>query len=158
MTKKKIRSLVLPFAGIVFIPGVLLAVFGAKFFCLPLQIACSSVVMILGLFLLGWTISLFHSIGKGTLAPWDPTQKLVISGPYAHTRNPMITGVASVVLGESILFGSISIFSYFVLFVLGNTLWFRLHEEPNLIERFGDEYIAYRERVPMWLPRIKPHI
>ena len=64
MAMKEVRSLVLPFTGIVVIPWVLLAVFGARFFCLPLQIACGSIAIILGLFLLGWTISLFHSIGK----------------------------------------------------------------------------------------------
>jgi protein-S-isoprenylcysteine O-methyltransferase Ste14 len=156
MTVKEIKSLVLPFTGIVVIPGVLLAAFGARFFCLPFQIACGSIFIVLGLFLLGWTIRMFHFIGKGTLAPWDPTKNLVKSGPYAYTRNPMITGVASLILGESVLFGSISILSYCVLFFLVNTLWFRFCEEPNLIERFGDEYIDYREQVPMWLPRIRP--
>ena len=100
---------------------------------------------------------MFYSVGKGTLAPWDPTYELVKSGPYAYTRNPMITGVACVILGGSVLFESTSILSYCVLFIVMNTLWFRFYEEPNLIERFGDEYIGYREQVPMWLPRIRPH-
>jgi len=57
----------------------------------------------------------------------------------------MIAGVSSVILGGSVLFGSISMLSYCVLFIVMNTLWFRFYEEPNLIERFGDEYIDYRE-------------
>jgi protein-S-isoprenylcysteine O-methyltransferase Ste14 len=30
--------------------------------------------------------------GRGTLAPWDPPQRLVISGPYRYLRHPMISG------------------------------------------------------------------
>ena len=37
-------------------------------------------------------ITLSVRIGKGTLAPWDPTFSLVAVGPYRYTRNPMIMG------------------------------------------------------------------
>ena len=37
-----------------------------------------TVFIIAGLVLMVETISLFMTIGKGTLAPWDATQKLVI--------------------------------------------------------------------------------
>lgn len=66
-------------------------------------------LVIAGLTLLFATISIISSVGKGTLAPWRSTQKLVIQGPYAHVRNPMITGVLTTLLGESFLFASISI-------------------------------------------------
>jgi protein-S-isoprenylcysteine O-methyltransferase Ste14 len=59
-----------------------------------------------GLALWTWTVRLFDRIGKGTLAPWDPTRHLVVEGPYAHVRNPMITAVLAVLLGEAALFGS----------------------------------------------------
>ena len=47
-----------------------------------------------GLMLFGWCVKLFAQIGQGTLAPWDPTRKLVAVGPYRYVRNPMITGVS----------------------------------------------------------------
>ena len=56
-----------------------------------------------------WTVRLFARIGRGTLAPWDPTERLVVEGPYAHVRNPMITGVLAVLLGEALIFGSTAI-------------------------------------------------
>ncbi len=46
-----------------------------------------------GLTLLFSTIRLFASRGKGTLAPWDPPEHLVVEGPYRYVRNPMHSGV-----------------------------------------------------------------
>ena len=57
-----------------------------------------------GLGMLAWTVTLFIRIGRGTLAPWDPTRKLVVRGPYAHVRNPMITGVLAILIGEALAF------------------------------------------------------
>ena len=48
-----------------------------------------------GLLLFSWCVRLFAQIGRGTLAPWDPTRKLVAVGPYRYVRNPM-NGAASV--------------------------------------------------------------
>jgi protein-S-isoprenylcysteine O-methyltransferase Ste14 len=45
-----------------------------------------------GFLLFAWCVTLFARIGRGTLAPWDPTRSLVAAGPYRHIRNPMITG------------------------------------------------------------------
>ena len=42
---------------------------------------------------------LLSRIGKGTLADWDPTSKLVVEGPYRHLRNPMISAVATLLVG-----------------------------------------------------------
>src|SRR5262245_41629730 len=58
----------------------------------------------LGLTLVVLTISLFFKYGEGTLAPWTPTQQLVVRGIYRHVRNPMISGVCGVLLGEAVLF------------------------------------------------------
>ena len=43
-----------------------------------------------------WTVRLFAQMGQGTLAAWDPTRHLVVTGPYGHVRKPMITAVAGV--------------------------------------------------------------
>ena len=53
-----------------------------------------------------WTNRLFATIGHGTLAPWNPPEKLVVRGVYRHVRNPMITGVFCILLGEAVFFGS----------------------------------------------------
>ena len=95
-------------------------------------------------------------MGEGTLAPWMPTKKLVISGLYRYVRNPMILGVLLVLWGESILFCSYRIAIWLVVFFIINHLYFSLFEEPGLIKRFGREYVEYKKNVRRWIPRLKP--
>lgn len=62
--------------------------------------------ILFGISMLARTILLFETIGDGTLAPWNPPQHLVVAGVYRYTRNPMITGIFAILLGEVILFGA----------------------------------------------------
>jgi protein-S-isoprenylcysteine O-methyltransferase Ste14 len=110
----------------------------------------------LGFALWVWTVRLFMLIGKGTLAPWDPTGHLVVEGPYRHVRNPMITAVLGVLLGEAAVFGSAGLLTWAAVFLGINWVYFVVLEEPGLERRFGDEYRAYRRNVPRWIPRRTP--
>lgn len=101
-----------------------------------------------------WTVLLFARIGRGTLAAWDPTSRLVVVGPYRHMRNPMISAVAALLVGEAVLLGSRWILAWAGLFIAVNFAYFVLAEEPGLERRFGDEYRAYKRAVPRWLPRM----
>jgi protein-S-isoprenylcysteine O-methyltransferase Ste14 len=109
----------------------------------------------LGLALAVWTWKLFVTQGRGTLAPWDATTRLVVSGPYRYVRNPMITGVALILAGEAVLFQSWPLAVLFVWFVVVNAIYFPLVEEPGLRRRFGAEYDAYCANVPRWVPRVR---
>ncbi len=109
-----------------------------------------------GLLLMYRTVSLFITVGHGTLAPWDPPQRLVVRGIYRRVRNPMITGVFCLLLGEALAFGSLSLFYWFLLFVLANVVYIPLLEEPSLARRFGADYERYRQHVPRWVPRLRP--
>lgn len=119
---------------------------------LPLTVGCALVG--LGLVLMGRTIRLFAVVGKGTLAPWDPPRRFVVRGPYRHVRNPMISGVLFVVLGEAIALGSLPLVAWFVVFLAINATYIPLYEEPRLLRRFGDDYAEYRRHVRRWLPRV----
>jgi protein-S-isoprenylcysteine O-methyltransferase Ste14 len=110
----------------------------------------------LGLLLIVRTIALFVSVGRGTLAPWDPTTRLVVRGPYRYVRNPMISGVLFVLLGEAALFGSLALLLWFALVAAVNAVYMPLVEEPGLQRRFGKEYERYRANVPRWIPRVRP--
>ncbi len=109
-----------------------------------------------GLLVIILTIRMFIQIGRGTLAPWDPTKKLITGSLYGHVRNPMILGVFTVLVGEAILFTSVNIGVWAGLFFVSNTLYFSLSEEPELAKRFGEEYLVYKKNVPRWIPKTKP--
>ena len=119
---------------------------------LPLRVL-GALILLAGLALFVWCVSLFARVGRGTLAPWDPTQHLVAVGPYRYVRNPMITGVAAVLTGEVLLTGSRVLAAWLLLFVVINYAYFVLVEEPGLERRFGEPYRQYKAHVPRWLPR-----
>jgi len=110
----------------------------------------------IGLVLLGQTVALFATEGEGTLAPWDPTRRLVVRGPYRRVRNPMISGVLALLLGEAALLRSPAVLVWFGVVFAINAVYFPLVEEPGLRQRFGADYEAYRAAVPRWLPRLRP--
>jgi protein-S-isoprenylcysteine O-methyltransferase Ste14 len=116
-------------------------------------VVAGAALILAGLALWAWTVWLFARIGRGTLAPWDPTRNLVVEGPYRHVRNPMISAVAAVLLGEAVVFASAALGIWFAVFLAINTAYFVLSEEPGLEHRFGDEYREYKRTVPRWVPR-----
>jgi protein-S-isoprenylcysteine O-methyltransferase Ste14 len=106
-----------------------------------------------GLRLLMQTITLFATHGHGTLAPWDPPTRLVIRGVYRYVRNPMISGVVMILIGESLLLGSRALTAWCALVTIVNMIYIPLLEEPGLEARFGSIYQVYKQHVPRWIPR-----
>lgn len=158
-----ISILLLPFNATLTIPLILLLLGERK--GLKLSLVSSRDILIItagvavastGIFLLAVTIRLFIVIGRGTLAPWKPAQKLVVKGPYRYARNPMISGVSLILAGEAILFRSYNLLAWLIVFLLINHIYFVLVEEPGLAKRFGEEYEIYKQNVPRWLPRLTP--
>jgi protein-S-isoprenylcysteine O-methyltransferase Ste14 len=121
-----------------------------------LPVLLGLVLIAAGLALWVWTVRLLARIGQGTLAPWDPTRRLVVEGPYRYARNPMITAVSAVLLGEAAAFGSSALLIWWVAFLAVNCAYFVSVEEPGLVRRFGDEYRDYMRNVPRWIPRRAP--
>ena len=117
---------------------------------------CGSALICLGLVLMIATIRMFVTVGKGTLAPWNPPQRLVVQGVYRHVRNPMISGVFFVLLGEAILAASLPLLGWFAVFVVVNAVYIPLVEERGLVKRFGADYLTYKQNVPRWMPKLKP--
>ena len=109
-----------------------------------------------GILLAVSTVRLFPKLGKGTPAPWDPTSKMIVTGPYAYVRNPMITGVVLILVSEALMLGSWAIGIWAALFLIINMFYFPLSEEPGLRKRFGKEYDEYCQNVPRYIPRLTP--
>jgi protein-S-isoprenylcysteine O-methyltransferase Ste14 len=121
-----------------------------------LHVSAGATLFLGGFVLFAWTVGLFARQGRGTLAPWDPTKRLVATGPYGHVRNPMISGVLLMLLGEALFWSSRSIATWAGVFLIVNQVYFVILEEPGLVRRFGDAYRTYRAQVPRWIPRLRP--
>lgn len=148
---------ILPFTVTVVVPYFIYDKPEGGFAAPGFQIVLGLLLISTGLFFLFWTIFLFRTVGKGTLAPWEPTQKLVVRGPYSYCRNPMISGVFFILIGEALVFSSLAILYWAATFFLINTVYFILKEEPDLQKRFGRNYEEYKKQVPRWLPRTKAY-
>ena len=163
MMWRMIRTIIiLPGTALVIVPGVILwstastGFAGALAEPGQLQFWAGLLTSGFGLFFGIWTARLFVTIGKGTPAPWDPPRKLVVKGPYRHVRNPMITSVLFMLLGESLLLQSWPLAGWGIFFFAANSIYFPLLEEKGLERRFGQDYRMYKKHVPRWVPRIRP--
>lgn len=148
--------IILPFNVTVVIPYLILYI--SKFqYNIPniIQIIFGIILFIFGLFLAIWTMILFNTIGKGTLAPWAAPKHLVVEGPFKIVRNPMITGILSILTAESLILNSINLFYWMIIFFIVNCIYFKLFEEKQLERNFGQEYLEYKKNVPMWIPKFK---
>ncbi len=105
----------------------------------------------LGTTVLLWCFAEFVRRGHGTPAPYEPPRHLVAGGLYRYSRNPMYVSVVTVVLGEALWWGSMTILAYAGLLVLVFHGWVVLYEEPSLRRRFGQAYETYCVAVPRWL-------
>ncbi len=114
------------------------------------------VAALLGVVLFGSSLWRFATDGRGTLAPWDPPRLLVVNGPYQYVRNPMISGVIFVVIGEALVLLSVAHAAWAAFFLTINIVYIRFVEEPQLARRFGPGYDVYRNSVPRFVPRLTP--
>jgi protein-S-isoprenylcysteine O-methyltransferase Ste14 len=94
--------------------------------------------------------------GVGTPAPVAPTRQLVIGGLYRYVRNPMYIAVVAAIAGQAFLLGQLVLLLYGAVVGLIMAAFVRWFEEPTLLERFGGEYLEYRQAVPGWWPRLRP--
>jgi protein-S-isoprenylcysteine O-methyltransferase Ste14 len=151
---KQIFSFILPITVLVIVP---LWIEKDWTININFSLFAGSTLVLIGLLIMVVCISSFIRIGRGTLAPWSPTKKLVVKGLYRYVRNPMILGVLIVLLGETLVLRSQNILIWAASFFVINTIYFIVYEEPNLEDRFGDEYCQYKKHVSRWLPRRRPY-
>jgi protein-S-isoprenylcysteine O-methyltransferase Ste14 len=112
-------------------------------------------LLALGAYFSGWSIAVF--VGeKGTPVPFYPPPRLVMKGPYAHSRNPMMAGLFLQLFGLGLLFNSIGLTMIVTpVFIALSVIGLKRVEEPELVARLGEAYVEYRRRTPMFLPALK---
>jgi protein-S-isoprenylcysteine O-methyltransferase Ste14 len=153
--------LVLPFTVLVLVPLWLLdrpdaAITWPESFAGWLVALLGVVVLAGGVALAAFCIARFFTEGRGTLAPWDPPVELVVRGPYAYVRNPMISGVVLTLIGEAMVLRSVPHATWAATFAAANAVYLPLVEEPMLRARFGGSYERYCRNVPRLIPRLRP--
>jgi len=86
-----------------------------------------------------------------TVKPFEYSSKLIQNGIFKITRNPMYLGMIFLLLGESILMGSILPFLITIGFTLIMFFGFIKTEEKMLLEKFNEEYLSYKQKVRRWI-------
>jgi protein-S-isoprenylcysteine O-methyltransferase Ste14 len=108
--------------------------------------------------LLAWGYLQFWLIGKyrirrggGGPGMDTPPERLVTTGPFAYSRNPMYLGHVIFLLGLTLSLRSMLA----ALITVANAVWFHFRvqrDEKRLHERFGQPYLDYTARVRRWIP------
>lgn len=90
-------------------------------------------------------------IGRSARTRKDKARRLVTTGPYAYTRNPLYLGNHIVLVGFCLL----SELIWFVPITLGLCFVFYsliiVYEEDLLKQRFGEDYLRYAAETPRWI-------
>lgn len=80
-----------------------------------------------------------------------PPKRLVATGPYAYTRNPMYLGHVIFLAGLTLTFKS----WLAGVLTIAVAVWFHIRvvgDETKLIERLGRPYVDYLASVKRWIP------
>ena len=113
--------------------------------------------ILIGLSLIGFGFWLaFNSISrfikaKTGVVPFSKSTALITEGFYKYTRNPMYVGMNSFLLGLLIILNNPINFIYLVIFFFIVRNLFVIKEEVQMLETFGEEYLAYKNKVRRWL-------
>lgn len=108
------------------------------------------IVFLAGAFFAAWSLIIFHRANT-TTTPGEISGKLIVTGPYRLTRNPMYISLTLAYLGEAGLLAQ-----FWPLLILPFTLAYVNYiviplEESLLKKEFPDNYKEYCDRVNRWL-------
>lgn len=123
-----------------------------------LRIALSLLIGVVGITFMLWSNIYLFFVGKGGpadgfgVAISPRTQRLVTSGPYRYTRNPMAFGALAFYLALALFFNSAIYVALVAILSGGAYLHLRWIEEKRLLKDFGEAYEKYRKTVSMLVP------
>lgn len=112
---------------------------------------------LLGLLPLGLGIAInkladrkFHT-WQTTVKPEELPSCLITDGVFRYSRNPMYLGMVHILFGFAILLNSWVSFLVLLGFTAFIHYCFICREEENLKEQFGEDWLAYQQKVPRWI-------
>jgi protein-S-isoprenylcysteine O-methyltransferase Ste14 len=104
-----------------------------------------------------WGVAYAGSLTRVTSSVGAP--EVIVSGPFAHVRNPLYVGNITTYVGIGIMANAL-----FPWLAVGAFVWFVfqytmivLLEEEFLQNHFGEPYLAFKQNVPRFLPRLTPY-
>jgi len=162
---RRLRIILTPSAALLFYGFVALSVFASlwvdRWLSFPRlsfswwSLGLSIPLLLLGWLLSGWSVVAFFLTG-GTPVPFNPPPRLITTGLYAYVRNPMFLGGFLFLLGLGVLLGSLSLtFIFAPLLIVLYVFYVKAVEEKEMEKKFGQEYLEYKKRVPMFIPRVE---
>ena len=119
---------------------------------IPFQLEISFFILSLGILVFINPVLKFIK-SKTNINPiqFEETNRLVTSGIFKYSRNPMYLGMLMIIISTSIFYLNIySILTPF-LFVFWINKFQIKREEIFLTEKFGKEYLSYKNKTRRWL-------
>ena len=108
------------------------------------------ILILFGLVIDVWAWVLFRR-EKTTLNPYKIPSRLETKSIFKISRNPMYLGMDIILLGVSVLLGSLITFIFPIIFIILIEKLFINLEEKNLERKFGKEYLDYKKEVRRWI-------
>jgi protein-S-isoprenylcysteine O-methyltransferase Ste14 len=102
-----------------------------------------------------WMMVLHFRSTPSSFLEFRPTDKVILRGPYAYSRNPMFLFELVFWFGWAFFYGSLPAFIGFLIW-LALFNWVSIPwEERDLEKRFGEDYRVYKATVPRWFGLIR---
>ena len=110
-------------------------------------------IVLIGEFIRLWGVSYAGSETRTTGGGVGGTY-LVVSGPFAHVRNPLYFGNIIIYIGIGVM--SMALYPY-LLIIAAMFFYFQYftiirEEESFLRNKFGEQFTDYFNKVPRWIP------
>ena len=119
---------------------------------IPNKNLISLIIFLIGMLILINPIFKFIK-SKTTIDPikFKKVNKLITSGIYKYSRNPMYLGLLMIVISTSILYLNILSITTPIIFYFWINRFQIKREEIFLTEKFGKEYLLYMTKTRRWI-------
>jgi protein-S-isoprenylcysteine O-methyltransferase Ste14 len=142
---------------LIYLCGLALGIMAERFLHLPslglqpkIRDLLSGILVLVGFLVMFAGAGLF--LRRGTaIIPFKPATHLVTSGIYGWTRNPMYLGMALTYAGLAVLLNSLASMVLLPLVIVVIQTQVIGREEAYLERAFGNQYLAYKNRVRPWI-------
>lgn len=108
------------------------------------------ILFVTGLGVAKYSSDIFEKQGTN-IQTFEEPDILVAEGIFKMSRNPMYLGFLIALAGLSLFFGTLSSIFIVILFFLITDRWYIKFEEDMMIEKFGEQYLTYKEQTRKWL-------